>query len=416
MSRFVFLAIFLAAGSFVTAGADDDILREQKQLNAILAEKLKAEYDAALLDAYKDSTKNPAHSADILKLFRPQVEDDKSLSVDRRTEMLKTLDKLIRSYDDRAKTVRIVIDEERKQAILRERRESAQRESERSADVSATMSLISQLRRQGKFAEASSKARELSDKYGVSPTSLAAANTNSIQDQLNTIKSLQNEKDRRYVAAMNEVVKSSMPIIGDIEFPADWKKKTEKRLKPQYTEKEAKLIKALNTPVTQKISGQPLNQVLDALEKNMGVTITLDRAALEGALISYEFPITAEANGITFRSYLRKILSNANLTFVIRDEGIFVTTPERASRMLVTKVYYVGDLLPLLNFMTDPYTNQLQFAQTVAGLIAEVQSIDPTSWQSGGGNGVIYFQPATMSIIVKQTAEMQWVLQGKLGR
>ena len=83
--------------------------------------------------------------------------------------------------------------------------------------------------------------------------------------------------------------------------------------------------------------------------------------------------------------------------------------------MMVVKTYYIGDLTNLPNFAYGPVYNQLQMVQNVASLIAFIQSIDPASWQPTGP-GTIVFNPLTMSISVKQTAEMQLMLSGGLGR
>ena len=42
------------------------------------------------------------------------------------------------------------------------------------------------------------------------------------------------------------------------------------------------------------------------------------------------------------------------------------------------------------------------FSARMAALVATVQAIEPTSWQSGGGPGTIVFDPARMALIVKQ--------------
>jgi hypothetical protein len=47
-----------------------------------------------------------------------------------------------------------------------------------------------------------------------------------------------------------------------------------------------------------------------------------------------------------------------------------------------------------------------------------ISTVDPASWQgvSERGYGTISYDPATMSLVVRQTAEMHYMLGGGLGK
>ena len=49
--------------------------------------------------------------------------------------------------------------------------------------------------------------------------------------------------------------------------------------------------------------------------------------------------------GVTLRSALRLLLKDLELSYLIQDEVIQITTPEDASAQVSTKVYPVGDLV-----------------------------------------------------------------------
>ena len=131
-------------------------------------------------------------------------------------------------------------------------------------------------------------------------------------------------------------------------------------------------------------------------------------------MISYDTPVSVEARATTTRTVLKKLLADVGLTYIIRGETLLITTPERASQELVARTYYIGDLVAATNFQFGPIFNELQLIQNIASLIASIQSIEPRSWREGGGPGSITFIPGTMSIAVKQTAEMHFVLMGAL--
>jgi hypothetical protein len=43
------------------------------------------------------------------------------------------------------------------------------------------------------------------------------------------------------------------------------------------------------------------------------------------------------------------------------------------------------------------------------------RTVDPASWQNNGGQGTILFNPGTMALIIKQSAEMHLILGGSMG-
>ncbi len=94
----------------------------------------------------------------------------------------------------------------------------------------------------------------------------------------------------------------------------------------------------------------PLQEAMLTLKEQLGINIVLDEFALDTASISPEDPVTKTLDGVTLRSALRLMLKDLELTYVVRDEVLKVTTVEEAEEQLVTKVYPVGDLVvPIVN-------------------------------------------------------------------
>lgn len=414
------LCSVLAAGTLLVSGARavraDDLLDEVRRKNAVLAQELKTEARRALVEAINVAKRDPQSAAESLKRFRVRIEDNKVLTVADRERLLRQLDFYIQQYDrSAARVTQQEADRRLAESVARERRRAWERQSARQTEMQQVAARRAQLYREGKFEEAYQVSRDFSKRYGSSPSSLGFERGSGFNDAVRTVRSLRDERDSRYVKAMREVVRSSMPIEGEVEFPRDWKEKTKRRSKVLLTEEEKKLIKALNTPITTTIKEQPLQGVLEYLEKTMGVHFDVDKAALDQLQLTYETRISGKANNISMRGFLKQLFGNIGLTYAIRDGKIIVTTPDRAAQMLVVKTYYIGDLMGLPTIGFGPVYNQLQMVQNVASLIAFIQSIEPTSWQPTGP-GTIVFNPVTMSISVKQTAEMQLMLSGGLSR
>jgi hypothetical protein len=71
---------------------------------------------------------------------------------------------------------------------------------------------------------------------------------------------------------------------------------------------------------------------------------------MEAVGIGPDVPVTRNLSGVSLRSALRLMLKDLELTYVIRDEVLLITTPEEAIAQLATRVYPVADLvLPIDN-------------------------------------------------------------------
>jgi hypothetical protein len=413
--------VLLVSGTRVVRA--DDLLEEVRKKNAALANELKIAQRDALLDAQSLARRDPARAANLLKQFRVRIEDNKVLTREERDRMLRQLDANIRLYDrSAARAAQQDIDRRQAEAAARERAQASARQSARQAEQQQAWARMSQLFREGKLEEAHQAGRDFSSRYGSSPATRGFERASRLKDALQTVHSIRDERDQRYIRAMREIVRSSIPIEGEVQFPPreKWLALTKRRTKQLLTEEEKKLIKALNTPITTTFKDKPLQSVLEYLEKSTAekgfpLHFEVEKAALDQLMLNYESPVSGKANNISMRGFLKQLFGDIGLTYVIRNGKIIVTTPDRAAQMLVLKTYYIGDLISLPNFTLGPINNQLQLVQNVAALIAFIQSIEPSSWQPTGP-GTNFFNPLTMSISIKQTAEMQLMLSGGLGR
>src|SRR6476620_6730033 len=108
---------------------------------------------------------------------------------------------------------------------------------------------------------------------------------------------------------------------------------------------EASVRAALNQTTSFDVVEMPLKDVVLYLTETHNIPIVLSLKKLEEASVSADTPVTKSLRGITLRSALRLILKDLELTYVVRDEVLQITTPEDAESQLITKVYPVGDLV-----------------------------------------------------------------------
>jgi hypothetical protein len=97
---------------------------------------------------------------------------------------------------------------------------------------------------------------------------------------------------------------------------------------------------------------QPLSDVVEYLKAfhsqggpERAIEIQLDRAALEAVGVATDTPVTKRLTGVTLKSALRLLLKDLDLTYIIQDEVLLITTIDEAEQLLITKVYPVGDLV-----------------------------------------------------------------------
>jgi hypothetical protein len=89
----------------------------------------------------------------------------------------------------------------------------------------------------------------------------------------------------------------------------------------------------------------PLQEVVAALQDDYGVPIKLDTTALEELGINSDEKVTVNIHNVSLRSALRLMLKSTQLTYVIEDEVLMITTPQAAEANLKTCVYDVGSLI-----------------------------------------------------------------------
>jgi hypothetical protein len=118
-----------------------------------------------------------------------------------------------------------------------------------------------------------------------------------------------------------------------------------------------------------------LESVINVLQADYDLPIQLDMPALEDVGLSHEEPVSISVRNVSLRSALRLMLKQLQLTYVVADEVLIITTPEEAESQLVVCVYDVRDLASARS-----NTKELEkLANVVVACIAS------ESWAKNGG-------------------------------
>jgi hypothetical protein len=366
------IVCLLAAGS-VRAQDSKDVLKDEAQRKALEAQKVEKGVKESLENAALIAKTDPAEAAKLLKLVRDQVSEDTSLSAEQRKSLLAAIDARIKGGNERPSNP---IPAERP-AGTRPRDDGRAQDKE-------------QFDRIAKVIEARNRS-------------------------LNEDRELRDRRGDANLKADRDLVKSSVPPVNDDEFPRDWKERTGKRSEVKLTDKEIKLMKALNTPMRDlDLDKRNFKDVLQYLQDKTGQNIFVPKPIMDEVGISYETTISfPKLDNVTFRSVLKKILGDLNLTYIVKEGEIQVTTPERARQTYSTRAYYVGDLAMIADIRLGPIVQRALMAQQIVLIMNTiVQTVEPSSWQVNNpeAGGTITFDPITMSIIVKQSAEVHLMM------
>ncbi|MHC4179274.1 MAG: hypothetical protein ACYSWU_17310 [Planctomycetota bacterium] len=108
---------------------------------------------------------------------------------------------------------------------------------------------------------------------------------------------------------------------------------------------ERKIEQQLESPTQLEFIETPLQDVVDYLKDFHAIEIQIDRNACDDVgLDPSTTPITKNIKGISLRSALNLTLRDHDLTYLIHDEVLLITTVKDAARRMTTKVYPVDDL------------------------------------------------------------------------
>ena len=157
---------------------------------------------------------------------------------------------------------------------------------------------------------------------------------------------------------------------------------------PAPTDLELKIHNALGHRTEVSFTDTPLTDALKFLSDLHTINIIVDTAALQDEGIDPSSPVNLELSGITFRSTLKLMLSPMQLTYMVENEVLKITTIVRAENTLVTRVYPVRDLADDVEEL-DSVVEALQAGCDVSG------------WD--GGNKSITPVKKSRSLVIRQT-------------
>ena len=143
---------------------------------------------------------------------------------------------------------------------------------------------------------------------------------------------------------------------------------------PKQYETERRIHAALDDATTVTFIELPLQDAMQNLSTIHDIPIVIDRRALEEIGLSPDLTVNIDLKKVSLRSLLRLMLREFDLTYLIKDEVMQITTFEAAEQNLVLEMYVL------------PANLAAKSDQVIKVLTATVV---PDTWQNLGGPSVV---------------------------
>ena len=344
------------AASGGVEAADGTLVDNIERQRRIVEGFLQADVNTALLQANATMSTDPSSTSDQLKLLLEKVQQSTDLTPAVRSQMVERIEAALRAAS-RLAHVKVERDLQEQQAsAARDARDRINRELfAQEQKVDQLMSRFEALMDEERYRDAEAVADVAQEMAPGTPGLRNAELTARTTGYTASILATREMRHKGTNDSLFQVELSNVPSPDDppIVYPGPeiWQLITERRKKFKAVDlkengaSEAKILAALDEKTDLDFAEQPLSDVVDYLKQRHSIEIQLDKKALTDSGIGSEVPITRALKGITLRSALKLLLGELDLTYVVRNEVLMITSKSEAEQMLSNRVYPVADLI-----------------------------------------------------------------------
>ena len=140
------------------------------------------------------------------------------------------------------------------------------------------------------------------------------------------------------------------------------------------SETDQRIHSTLQDETSQNFADTPLDEAVRVLSDSHDIPMLIDKVALEEIGLTADTPVDISLRRVSLHSFFRLMLRDLDLTYMVKDEVLQVTTLESAEQNLETRMYHFPELLAA---KTDKVVAALQSA------------VEPDTWEALGGPSMI---------------------------
>ncbi|MEZ6067356.1 MAG: hypothetical protein R3B90_17005 [Planctomycetaceae bacterium] len=335
------------------------IARDRQNLRA---QRLQQELDQTMQAANQVLRVDPEQAVGMLDSLRNKIKSATDISPDARDSMLRELgsfQQFVRNQATQRQSELLDLQiKQRKQEQQERLIEYTELQDEKMQQlVERVRTLLVDFRAGDDNAaeEAEMVGRLIVDLRPGNPLGMAAITVSEAAGQLRKALRLRSLRADRYLEALYQVEKSHVPFPDEppVRYPPAevWQALTERRKKwasvdlKQNNPNEAKIYEALEKKVEIEFIDTELGQALEYLKDRYQIPIIPDETRMTEYGVGLDQPVNLVIAGISMRSALKLLLEPYELTYIVEDEVMKITTAEYANELLQTRVYPVADLV-----------------------------------------------------------------------
>ncbi|MGH7140902.1 MAG: hypothetical protein ACREHD_34665, partial [Pirellulales bacterium] len=336
--------------------SDGDLLDQVDRQNSLQKGFLRREVRSAIRQASALASTDPAQAENNLKLLADKVSRASELGAEVRAELVEQLQaelRLIRRQaqvesERRLRAQQVAAEGEARERIVRQLASQEQK-------VDQLMSRYDALVDAQRFRDAEAVAGIAEEIQPGRPGLRGAELTARMTGYTADATAVRDMRHKGFVDVGQQIELSQAPTPDEPPIlypdPESWQLLTERRKKykavdlSQHGPNEEKILEALDERTELDFLDQPLEDVMEYLKQRHGIEIQVDNKGLAEAGIGSDTPVTRTLKGITLRSALKLLLGELDLTYVIRNEVLLITSKAEADNMLSMRVYPVADLV-----------------------------------------------------------------------
>ncbi|NOZ41371.1 MAG: VWA domain-containing protein, partial [Planctomycetes bacterium] len=338
-----------------------EFLDQVEQERRVFVDMLRKEIQNTLIDARALMTTHPQVAIQDMKLALESVQRVADLDASRRAELVSKLRSALKEAHYQA-SLKDELDRQREEELAASQaqkliNERLTRRIEREKQLMSRFNALTDERRYSEAEEVAQIVEEI-DPNGVTPR--VATHWVRFKRHEYLMAAARSARYQGTWDALYQVELSHIPFpdVPPIIYPeADvWQELTTRRERWKSVDVSARskaeesiqaaLRETLKTPLNYE--AEPLNIVLEAIADEYNIPIVFDKAALDEVAISAESEVSIVLRNVSLKSALNLMLKEPGLeelTYVIDDEVLLITTEEKANETLKNKVYPVADLV-----------------------------------------------------------------------
>lgn len=169
--------------------------------------------------------------------------------------------------------------------------------------------------------------------------------------------------------------------------------RAEKEKRGRPTRLEEKIRQKLAVSVDLDVRNITLENLAAHCQELAGVPFVVNQKALEDDAVPLDTQVSATFQDLGLGRSLRLMLEQVDLSWIIHDEVVYITTQTGAAETQVTSCIPIGDLTAGQSEHIDELTNLIE------------NSVEVTTWECNGGNSSISWSPSGRVLILSTTED-----------